>query len=199
MVKKKNKKKMLVENNWNSKKGWGIPCNSKIICFGVIVCYRVNFYWKKLSVLLLQRIMWVITKKNRLRKIQSIWRNMKGIMEQLIAGVIDCMLLFSSRRSIFFSPLKRHNIIHRLCLVMIDKHHTSWKSVYTGCWWRLLTFFQKKKEFYRFRTNTSETNEFYVLFSKLVMDNKNILIYFRLSFCKIIWHLLHNIIKHAFI
>lgn len=84
----KPKKKLSVENNWNSKKGWGIPCNSKIICFGVIVCYRVNFYWKKISVLLLQRIMWVITKKNRLRKIQSIWRNMKGIMEQLIAGVI---------------------------------------------------------------------------------------------------------------
>lgn len=46
----------------------------------------------------------------------------------------------------FFSPLKRHKIIHRLCLVMIDKHETSWKSVYTGCWWRLLTFFQKKKK-----------------------------------------------------
>lgn len=59
--------------------------------------------------------------------------------------MIDCMLLFSSRRSIFFSPLKRHKIIHRLCLVMIDKHQTSWKSVYTGCWWRVLTFFQKKK------------------------------------------------------
>lgn len=46
----------------------------------------------------------------------------------------------------FFSPLKRHKIIHRLCLVMIDKHETSWKSVYTGCWWRLLTFFQKNKK-----------------------------------------------------
>lgn len=32
----------------------------------------------------------------------------------------------------------------------------------------------KKKEFYRFRTNTSETNEFYVLFSKLVLDKKKI-------------------------
>lgn len=51
--------------------GWGIPRNSKITCFGVIVCYRVNFYSKELSVLLLQRIMWVI-KKNRLQKIQSI-------------------------------------------------------------------------------------------------------------------------------
>lgn len=39
--------------------GWGIPRNSKITCFGVIVCYRVNFYSKELSALLLQRIMWI--------------------------------------------------------------------------------------------------------------------------------------------
>lgn len=33
----------------------------------------------------------------------------------------------------------------------------------------------KKKKNYIVRTNTSETNEFYVLFSKLVVDKKNIL------------------------
>lgn len=64
MVKKKNKKKMLVENNWNSKKGWGIPCNSKIICFGVIVAIGwifieknyLCYYCKELCGLLQKKI-----------------------------------------------------------------------------------------------------------------------------------------------
>lgn len=65
LLKKKNKnqnKNCRLKIIEIQRSGWGIPRNSKIACFGVIVCYRVNFYSKELSALLLQRIMWVIKK-----------------------------------------------------------------------------------------------------------------------------------------